>query len=739
MNWYSTNTEKFPPAVQRILLSDETSIHQRYTIRSAIRVCGTELWYLAEDTETSEYIILHELLPMRWCMRDENGCWTPYQSDAQEQFALIRQRCFNRYEQLQKQQEEFAVESILDLFEEQGTIWFVTNFVAQEPLAQTMGERIFSPQEAIDLIAPVMDTLAGFHGQSMYHGSISAHSIMLHEKDIILTSWCTAICTEDGTPDAATDVQAISRLLYRMMTGEQVYHKETAAILPKGIRNALQKGMDGSDLTMEQLWLQLHTDHPDKRQKQTVLSHGSYSGFTVRFTVLFCTLCLLFAALCVGWIVIGGQLKDTSYQISKEQIRVPELLYMTQEEAIETASDLGLHVIVAARQNNPVVEKELVITQKPSAGAILAQGEAIQLTLSDGWENYVPNVCNLLLEDAEKKLADLGFLVEYKEIESPGNAPGTVISQNVKADTLLELDSCIELKVSLGRMDVDASKREVVDHYVGMQFDEAKAMLSEKCLYALQAEAVYDKEVPKGCVIAQNIPEGRRVPQGTVIEMKVSLGVETVRVPHVERMSAENARGMLERLRLKPVLIYAASSKFAADSVIEQSVASGKTIPVGTEIWLTISTGKGSSVISTGGWSGDPLPTIKETEETTESDSETQTDVTEESTETTMQDSTERTDNETTVTTTTTNKRKTSTTETTTSTSSKKTTTKSTTTTTKTTKTTTTTKSTTTTKAATTTKNTTTKSQTTTTVNEEPKQTTTKAKETSVETASAEN
>lgn len=649
MSWYSTNTEKFPVAVQRILLPEGTKIHDNYVIRHALRVCGTELCYLAEDLRINEEVILHELLPMRWCMRDENDCWIPYQSDAETTYDSIKSTCLNRFEQLRNLHDESAVERILDLFEDHGTIWFVTEYVLQETLAHALGDGLLSPQESIDRLAPVMDTIVGLHGQAIFHGSINAQSIILQDKDTLLTSWCTAVCTEDASLNASADVQAVSRLLYRMMTGEQVYSKETAAILPSGIRNALREGMESDDITMEHLWMQLHADRSDKRTKKIAYSEGASTGFTVKFTVLFCGLCLLFASVCTGLVFIGSRLKDSPYIMSDDQIRVPELLYMTQEEAVKTANDLGLHVIIAARQNNPVIEENHIVTQKPAAGAMLVPGDTIQLTVSDGWQNYVPNVTNLLLEDAMKKLKDLGFIVEYEEVLSAGNAPGTVISQSEEPDQLMMRDSLITLEVSLGRKDLDTSKREVVDNYVGMQFEEAKELLSEKSLYALQAEAVYDKEVPKGCVITQNIPEGRRVPQGTVIEMKVSLGVETVRVPHVERMSAANAKGLLERLRLKPVLVYAASSKYAADSVIEQSVASGKIIPVGSEVWLTISTGKGSTVISTGGWSGDPLPTVNETDvtdasEDISSETETQTDATEEFLETTIEESTEATE-----------------------------------------------------------------------------------------------
>ncbi len=638
MSWYSTNSESFPAAVQRALLPEHTTIHECYTIEKALCVCGTELCYLAADSRTDEKIILHEILPIRWCMRDENGNWVPRQTDSENAFEAVKADCLKKLGTLQKLHEESALDEIPDIFEEMGTIWFTTKYMEQVNLFQVINGTIYSPQEAIDLLAPVMDTLVGLHADSIVHGSVSAQSIVLHDENAVLTGWCTVLCGEEVSSITATqDVQAVSKLLYRMMTGEQIYNKETAAALPSGIRHALRAGMESTDMTMEQLWITLHKDRAVKRSRKLSHSSGDSALFSKRFTAVFCCLCLVVPLLLGAFVMFGSRLKDAEYTLADHQIRVPELLYMSQEDAVAAANSLKLHVIIAAREDNPVIEENHVVTQNPSAGAILKAGDTVQLTISDGWANYVPNVCNMMLEDAQKTLEDLGFIVEYEEILSAGDAPGTVISQDISPEKLLERDSVIKLKVSLGRKDVDRSKYELVDNYVGMQFDEVKSLLSDLYLYALQAEAVYDRNVPEGCIIEQNIPEGKRVPQGTIIEMKVSLGVETVRVPHVVLMNSATAKGMLERLRLKPVLVYAASKTYVTDSVISQNVSSGKLVPVGSEIWLTVSSGKPSTVISTGGWSGDPLPTVDITEDTTDETLESQT----EETDTSETDSTE--------------------------------------------------------------------------------------------------
>ncbi len=617
MSWYSTN-DSFPAAVQRAALPAGTSVHNDYILEKPLRVCGLELTYLARDSRTQQPVYLRELLPMRWCMRDENGIWTPYHAEAESLFSAVKSGYLAQMERLQMFCEESAVEQILAVFEAGGTVWIASEYAQEYSAAEALAAKLFTPQEAISLLTPVMDTLVGLHEERLYHGAISLHSVMLREDTAVLTSWCSGIREEPLT--AEMDVRAVSELLYRMMTGEQTYRKEIAAGLPRGIRKALKKGMERPSIGMEQLWRMLHADKPSRRtvrmQRRASGSSGLGKLFSPAFTAVFCILCCAVPVSLAAAGMYGGQLRDADYALAEGEVRVPELLYLRQEDAVQAAEELGLHVIIASREDNPVVQEKHVVTQKPNAGAVVKAGETVQIVISDGWRNYVPDVTNMLMEEAVSALEELGFAVTYEEILSVGDAPGTVISQNIKPDTLLERDSTVHLKVSLGRDDLDSSKLETVGNYVGMDFEEAKALLAELHLYAMQIETVHDPLVEKGVVISQEIPEGRRVSQGTVVNMVVSLGVETVRVPSVTMMNVNSAKAMLEQARLKAVIIYSADGSYAADTVIEQGTAPNSLIPVESEVWLTVSTGRGNSVISTGGWSGAPLPTVESTEET---------------------------------------------------------------------------------------------------------------------------
>ena len=141
-------------------------------------------------------------------------------------------------------------------------------------------------------------------------------------------------------------------------------------------------------------------------------------------------------------------------------------------------------------------------------------------------------------------------------------------------------------------------------------------------LYAMQVETVYNPDVPAGIIISQDIAPGKQVAQGTVINMTVSKGVETVRVPSVIHASAANAKQLLIDAKLHPIIVYVSNAEYANDVILSQSITKGSLVAVGTDVILEASVGRGSYVLSTGGWSGNPLPTFV-TEESTEESSET--------------------------------------------------------------------------------------------------------------------
>ncbi|MBR3630736.1 MAG: hypothetical protein IKN55_09775, partial [Oscillospiraceae bacterium] len=149
MNWNSDTPENFPAAVQRATLPGGTAVLDRYVIREAVYVSGMELYYRAVDQASKEEITLCELLPMQWCMLDENGSFVPYQENTALQWTPVREAALSRLQTMQASQEDASPSALLDVFEDRGTVWYTMHYRHTEPLRSMLDKKLLSPKAAI--------------------------------------------------------------------------------------------------------------------------------------------------------------------------------------------------------------------------------------------------------------------------------------------------------------------------------------------------------------------------------------------------------------------------------------------------------------------------------------------------------------------------------------------------------------------------------------------------------------
>nr|MDE6087129.1 PASTA domain-containing protein [Oscillospiraceae bacterium] len=340
-------------------------------------------------------------------------------------------------------------------------------------------------------------------------------------------------------------------------------------------------------------------------------------------TVVFCVICCVIPVYLYFDLSQPELFPVVDYTLSDPEVILPEVLYLSSEEACTQLETLGLQVIFHEDSHHPVIPENQILVQSPSAGSILRPGDPVFLTRSDGWKESVPDVRDLTQQVASEILEKAGFFVTYQAQPSDSTAPDTVISQSIAPDSRAEIGSTIQLTISSGRENLDQTKLETVGDYVGMDFETAKVMLSELYLYALQTDTVYNPDIPNHTIVSQDVPSGKQLPQGSVVRMVVSLGQEVAKVPDCVDLDADSARTLLEDAGFHCVIQYISDSNYGLDKILGQSAEAGTKLAVGSKIILTASVGTANQVISTGGWSGNPLPSFNTEPETeTESDSE---------------------------------------------------------------------------------------------------------------------
>lgn len=166
-----------------------------------------------------------------------------------------------------------------------------------------------------------------------------------------------------------------------------------------------------------------------------------------------------------------------------------------------------------------------VIGQYPAAGSgrIVKAGErrcGITLTLSRGTQMIVlPDCVGKSSAEAEFELKLLGFEVEKVSQYSHTVGAGRVISTSPAPLTDLPAGSRATLYVSLG----GGLKLVVVPALSGLSESSALTRLLAAGLLAGQTEYIRS-DAPAGSVVAQSLPFGSEVREGTRVSLTVSLG-----------------------------------------------------------------------------------------------------------------------------------------------------------------------------------------------------------------------
>ena len=104
-------------------------------------------------------------------------------------------------------------------------------------------------------------------------------------------------------------------------------------------------------------------------------------------------------------------------------------------------------------------------------------------------------------------------------------------------------------------------------------------------------QRAYSETAPSGVVVAQDPPEGERIPERGALLVSVSLGSAYTDMPSVAGLSSRDAQALLERTGFVSTKRYAPSAEIAAWHAVETDPAVGTRVKRPAHVQLTISTG----------------------------------------------------------------------------------------------------------------------------------------------------
>lgn len=210
--------------------------------------------------------------------------------------------------------------------------------------------------------------------------------------------------------------------------------------------------------------------------------------------------------------------------VSKGQVNIPSGLDgKTEEEVRKELTDLGLVVDKKVTTvDNSDIAKDLVVTTNPAPGSKIKVGGKVKLSVSKGETKIPEDLVGKTVAEATKSLNDAGFnSITIERVDDKADKD-EVLAVTPKSGETLGIDEPVTLKVSNG------PKTVTMPSVLGMTGQEASDMLRNTDNYGLEVQITeVDQDTTKpGQVLAQSVPSGEEVKQGSSVTLTVQKAAE---------------------------------------------------------------------------------------------------------------------------------------------------------------------------------------------------------------------
>ncbi len=223
-------------------LAPKTFLNERYIVGKLLSYNGEGAIYMGYDTAAGAKVTIKEFMPDTLCSRKRGETEITVNPEASALYKTYMSEFADLNRSLQKLRGMAHIQSVLDVFYENGTCYAVFEFIngisLKTYLANSAGE--LSWEQVKELFPPILTTLSLVHAAGIIHRGISPQTIFVTDKmELKLAGFCISAARTTNTEIACevysgyaapeqytneingtwTDVYGISAVLYRVLTG----------------------------------------------------------------------------------------------------------------------------------------------------------------------------------------------------------------------------------------------------------------------------------------------------------------------------------------------------------------------------------------------------------------------------------------------------------------------------------------------------------------------------------------
>ncbi|SEF58454.1 PASTA domain, binds beta-lactams [Eubacterium ruminantium] len=599
-----------------------TVLQGKYIVGKSIGYGGFGVTYIGYDYMLNHKIAIKEYLPGEFSTRSagENTV-TVFEGEKHEQFENGIDKFVEEARKLAAFRDIEGIVKVYDSFKENNTAYIVMEYLEGKTIKDILEyEGRMEVERAIMYIVPILDALTQIHSVGLLHRDISPDNIFVtndgrvklidfgaaryasstHSKSLSVIVKQGYAPQEQyrsrGDQGAWSDVYAAAATLYKMITGitpqdamergikdELKTPRKLGVKIPKNKQNALLNAMN--------LKIEKRTQSAGEFKEQLLkgtkrIGDGKGGEILPKWprwlkivsgtgAVAITTLIILLATNVIKIADIIPGLRSG--------LKMPYVVNKTVEEAEEILKEKNLLLQVTDKIESDSIPKDYILSQNVVAGKEIKINTAVEVTVSAGGKViYMDNYIGCDAEESKQKLDELEITYMTEEGESE-IAPGCIYEQSIAPDTEVNKGSSVDLKVSTGISSYDSTKTTKVPELKEKNWEDGKKAIREKNLYIKLVSVAYSTTIPKGQIFEQDPEVGMLAKEGDIVEVKVSLGIMTVRVPDVQFKDKDEAVEMIEAVGLKAVLVEEENDTVAKNHVIRQSVEAGTEVEITTD------------------------------------------------------------------------------------------------------------------------------------------------------------
>ena len=243
------------------------------------------------------------------------------------------------------------------------------------------------------------------------------------------------------------------------------------------------------------------------------------------------TILAVVAAILIGVIILflvgrtlgifkSGSSDEDSSQEEVQQVKMIDVVGQNADAVKKALVEVGLTPVIEYEESSEY-DKDIVIRCSVSEGTIIPSGTEVTLTVSAGAEGVeVPDVVGMTEAEAVSTLVNKGFVPNKVDGYDDYIQAGSIISQEPAAGSKAPSGASITIKISKGE---DAQNKQVPD-VTGKDEMTATALLTESGFEVGTVTEVNNDSVAEGLVCSQSYSAGSYAPEGTKVDITVSLG-----------------------------------------------------------------------------------------------------------------------------------------------------------------------------------------------------------------------